>query len=234
MTRISELYDLQDIDLEIDSRRAAISDAESHLGESEEVEAAAVIVSEREEAVQESRKALKSAEREIDELTNRIKPFEKKLYDGSLNNPKELAAIQEDIRSIQARKRVLEDKALDIMSSLEEAERALAQAKEEHAALAAAWEAEQRRLKQEIETLSAQIARLEEKREAQRAQVDGQALALYDVLRPKHQGRAVAKVERGTCGGCRISLPMSLLQRARAGANAIVQCSSCERILYVS
>lgn len=234
MTRISDLFDLQEIDLEIDARRAAISEAESLLGESEEAEAAAVAVIEREAEVQELHKKLKAAEWEVEDLTNKIKPLEKKLYGGSVRIPKELASIEEDIRSLQARKRVLEDKELDVMSRLEEAERALAAAKHEHATLVAGWEAEQRRLRQERETLTAQIAELENKRAAQRSRIDGEALTLYDALRPKHQGRGVAKVERGTCGGCRISLPMSLLQRARSGSDVIVQCSSCERILYVS
>ena len=234
MTRISDLFDLQEIDLEIDARRAAISEAESLLGESEEAEAAAVAVIEREAEVQELHKKLKAAEWEVEDLTNKIKPLEKKLYGGSVRIPKELASIEEDIRSLQARKRVLEDKELDVMSRLEEAERALAAAKHEHATLVAGWEAEQRRLRQERETLTAQIAELENKRAAQRSRIDGEALTLYDALRAKHQGRGVAKVERGTCGGCRISLPMSLLQRARSGSDVIVQCSSCERILYVS
>jgi len=43
----------------------------------------------------------------------------------------------------------------------------------------------------------------------------------------------VVKVERGMCQGCRISLPMSVLQKARSGFD-VVQCVSCERILYVS
>jgi len=234
MTRISDLFDLQEIDLEIDARRAAISEAESLLGESEEAEAAAVAVIEREAEVQELHKKLKAAEWEVEDLTNKIKPLEKKLYGGSVRIPKELASIEEDIRSLQARKRVLEDKELDVMSRLEEAERALAAAKHEHATLVAGWEAEQRRLRQERETLTAEIAELENKRAAQRSRIDGEALTLYDALRAKHQGRGVAKVERGTCGGCRISLPMSLLQRARSGSDVIVQCSSCERILYVS
>jgi predicted nucleic acid-binding Zn-ribbon protein len=234
MTRISDLFDLQEIDLEIDARRAAINEAESRLGESEEVEAAAGAVAEREAEVEEIRKKLKASEWEVDDLTNRIKPLEKKLYDGSVHIPKELASIEEDVRSLQARKRVLEDRELDVMSALEEAERALAAAKAEHASLAAAWEAEQQRLKKEKEALTAEVAEFEDRRVAQRSRIDGEALALYDGLRAKHQGRAVAKVERGTCGGCRISLPMSLLQKARGGSDVIVQCSSCERILYVS
>jgi uncharacterized protein len=234
MTRISDLFDLQDTDLEIDARRAAISDAESRIGESEEVEAAAGAILERGVEVEELHKKLRAAEWEVEDLTNKIKPLEKKLYGGSVHIPKELASIEEDIHSLQARKRILEDKELEVMSELEEAERTLTAARSEHAALASAWEDEQRRLKQEQETLTAEIEQLESKRSAQRSGIDGNALFLYDALRSKHQGRAVAKVERGTCGGCRISLPMSLLQKARSGADVIVQCSSCERILYVS
>ena len=234
MTRISELFDLQDTDLQIDARRAAIDEAQSRVGKSDDVESAATAIVDREAEVQELHKKLKTAEWEVDDLANKIKPLEKKLYGGSVRIPKELASIEEDIRSLQARKRVLEDRALDVMSRLEEAERALAAAKEEHAALASSWREEQQRLKQEQDTLTAEIEQLEEKRAAQRAQIDGEALAMYDALRPKHQGRAVAKVERGTCGGCRISLPMSLLQKARSASNVIIQCSSCERMLYVS
>jgi len=234
MTRISDLYDLQEIDLEIDGRRAAASEAEGRLGESEEVEAAAGAVTGREAEVQELHKKLRASEWEVDDLTNKIKPLEKKLYGGSIHIPKELASIEEDIRSLQARKRILEDRELDVMSQLEEAERALASAKAQHAALASDWDAEQQRLKHEQETLTAEIAELEGRRSAQRSRIDSETIALYDALRAKHQGRAVAKVERGTCGGCRISLPMSLLQRARSGSDIIVQCSSCERILYVS
>ena len=234
MTRISDLFDLQEIDLEIDARRAALSEAESRLGESEEVEAAAGVIQEREAGVQDLHKKLRASEWEVDDLTNKIKPLEKKLYGGSVHNPKELAGIEEDVHSLQARKRVLEDKELEVMSELEEAESSLAAARQDLSSLTAAWESEQQSLRQEQETLTAEIEDLEGKRSEQRGHIDGDALLLYDALRSKHQGRAVAKVERGTCGGCRISLPTSLLQKARGGADVIVQCSSCERILYVS
>jgi predicted nucleic acid-binding Zn-ribbon protein len=234
MTRISDLFDLQEIDLEIDARRADLAETESRLGESEEIESAAGAIEELEAGVQDLHKKVREAEWEVEQLTDKIKPLEKKLYGGSVHIPKELASIEDDIRSLQARKRVLEDKELDVMSESDDAEKALAAARKEHAALVAAWEEEQQRLNREKERLTGEIDQLEGRRSAQRVHIDGDALLLYDALRSKHQGRAVAKVERGTCGGCRISLPMSLLQKARAGADVIVQCSSCERILYVS
>ncbi|MGH7863307.1 MAG: zinc ribbon domain-containing protein, partial [Candidatus Dormibacteraceae bacterium] len=57
------------------------------------------------------------------------------------------------------------------------------------------------------------------------------SLAQYEQLRRDKRGRAVSKVERSTCQGCRIALPMGLVQRVRAGRD-FVFCPSCGRILY--
>ena len=233
MSKISDLYGLQEIDLEMDAKQSALAEAEERVGESEEVQAAAEQVEQQRLTVDEMRKRLRAAEWEVDDLTTKIQPIEKRLYGGSVRNPKELADIEEDVRSLQARKRTLEDRALDAMSELEDAERALRAAQEESTALTDSWRDEQARLAAEGEALKAALADLEEQRKEQRGRLDAATLALYDALRSAHQGRAVAKIERGTCGGCRISLPMNILQKARGG-DTFVQCTSCERILYVS
>ena len=233
MSKISDLYGLQEIDLEMDGKQSALAEAEERVGESEEVQAAAEQVEQQRLTVDEMRKRLRAAEWEVDDLTTKIQPVEKRLYGGSVRNPKELADIEEDVRSLQARKRTLEDRALDAMSELEDAERALRAAQEESTALTDSWRDEQARLAAEGEALKAALADLEEQRKEQRGRLDAATLALYDALRSAHQGRAVAKIERGTCGGCRISLPMNILQKARGG-DTFVQCTSCERILYVS
>ena len=59
------------------------------------------------------------------------------------------------------------------------------------------------------------------------------ALAVYERLRDDRNGYAVAKVERGMCQGCRITLPSGELQRIR-NSQDMVQCSSCQRILFVA
>jgi predicted nucleic acid-binding Zn-ribbon protein len=59
-------------------------------------------------------------------------------------------------------------------------------------------------------------------------------VAAYDRLRRRRRGVAVVRVERGTCLGCRLTVPTVVLQRARSGTNPNpVQCPSCERMLYV-
>ncbi|MER3420422.1 MAG: hypothetical protein C4290_07815, partial [Chloroflexota bacterium] len=73
--------------------------------------------------------------------------------------------------------------------------------------------------------------RLHKQRLAHAGRVPPQFLALYERLRSIKRGQAVARIERGVCAGCRITLPTTVQQRARAGAQ-VLQCPSCERILY--
>jgi hypothetical protein len=56
-------------------------------------------------------------------------------------------------------------------------------------------------------------------------------LPMYESLRKTKGGRAVARVERNLCAGCRLSLPTGDVQKARASLGTVL-CSSCGRILY--
>ena len=92
---------------------------------------------------------------------------------------------------------------------------------------------EQASLSQKQAELNSALATLEKKRKDLASKLDTASLELYQALRRIRQGTAVAKVEQGVCQGCRIALPMSELQRAKIGQE-LVQCGSCERILYLS
>jgi hypothetical protein len=126
-----------------------------------------------------------------------------------------------------------EDELLDLMVRAEESQTALREAEQSLAEAEGRWRREQEELATEKERLEGELAELGERRRQQSGLIEARVLALYDNLWERRQGRAVVKVERGMCGGCRISLPMSVLQKARSGLD-VVQCVSCERILYVS
>lgn len=233
VTSIAALYALQELDLSIAAARTGIADAEARLGEPEELEEARKQAEEAREAAREAEHALKEREFEADELRKKIEPLEQKLYKGTLVNPKELQDLQLDIDSLKRRRSELEDRALEAMETLEQAQQALAEAENELQQITDTTQAEHGELRDRGQQLEAEIAGLERRRAEQAAGIEAGLLRLYDRLIESRQGRAVAKVEGGACQGCRISLPMNLIQRARAGTD-IVQCSSCERILYVS
>jgi hypothetical protein len=235
MSKVSELHVLQEIDSELDGERAELAEVEAQFGETEELVSLRVEAEDWHRRLADIRKRLKDAEWQVQEMTEKIEPLNKKLYGGTVRNPKELADIQEDVNALMSRKRKLEDQELEVMAELEEAEN---HSRSERANLNAAesvWQAEQTRLQERKDALEKQIAAAEKRRGEQIGRIDAGSLKLYEELRAKHQGRAVARVERGMCQGCRISLPMGLLQKARSGGGeTIVHCTSCERILYVS
>lgn len=233
MTTAAELHALQEVDLALDSVVGRLAEVEAQLGESEELVAAREQVSERRAAVE----VLKGPQREhewtVEEARGKATDIEKKLYGGSVRNPKELEDLQADLSALQSQVRRREDELLTVLVQLEEAEGALKAAEEKLSDIEGRWRADQKRLQEEQRELLAKREELEERRAKRSDGLDGGAMGLYQVLRERRQGRAVALVERGMCQGCRITLPISVLQRARAGAG-LVQCVSCERILLVN
>jgi len=233
MTTVADLYLLQEMDIEIQAEQTALDDVEARLGESEELEETRREVEETRHRLRETQKKQREAEWKVEEIRAKIQPLEEKLYSGTVKNPKELVGFQQDVDSLKARQRELEDRDLEAMSAVDEVERALAEAERRLLDMETGWQAEQESLRQQRDVLRQEIQELEQSRSGQEATIDAEMIRQYESLRALHQGRAVAKVERGICQGCRITLPMHVLQRARRG-NHLVHCTSCERILYLS
>jgi hypothetical protein len=233
MAIATELYALQEIDSAIDAAQTTLAAVEEQLGETEELAAARAAVEEHGQALRSLRGSQKDIDWQVDEARSHLTAVESKLYGGTVRNPKELAGLNDDANMLKGQLRRREDELLNHMVGVEEQETALRQAESALRELEARWRAEQADLLSQKERLQAELADLEGQRQGQSRRIDGRVLGLYDLLRDRRQGRAVVKVERGMCQGCRISLPMSVLQKARSGFD-VVQCVSCERILYVS
>jgi predicted nucleic acid-binding Zn-ribbon protein len=232
MMRTADLWRLQEIDSALDSRRATIDDARSRLGESEDVVAARAEVLERMATLRAAQTAQKDLELQADDVKSKIAPGEQRLYSGAIKNPKELADLQHDIDQHRRQLSAIEDQDIEALSAVDAAERELRDAQARLDALELAWREEQADLTERIERLTAEVVGYDAERSEQAADIEGGLLGTYDHVRRAHQGRGVARLDRNLCLGCRISLPISTVNKARAG-NALVQCPNCERILCV-
>jgi predicted nucleic acid-binding Zn-ribbon protein len=231
MTRLSDLWQLQETDSALDTRRASLADAEARLCESEELIAARA----RAEELRAALRAAESTQRDVDleagELRSKIAPQEAKLYSGTIKNPKELAGLQADIDQLKRHLAAVEDRDLEAIAAVEAADAEYRAAIAELAVIEAAWREEQAELAERVQRLAGEILEYDEQRRDRTEYVDDpELIKMYDRLRVAHQGRAMAKLDRNLCLGCRISLPLNLVNRARAGS-ALVQCPNCERIL---
>jgi hypothetical protein len=85
-------------------------------------------------------------------------------------------------------------------------------------------------LNQQVDSLTTEEKELSAQRSQLAQTLDQSEVLKYDTLRRSKGGTAVARVERGLCQSCRMSLPSQHLQRLRSGRQT-VNCSSCGRML---
>lgn len=159
--------------------------------------------------------------------------FEKKLYSGKVTVPKELEAIQDEIKMLAKHKDTLETRELELMEAQKEAQAAVEATK-------TALDEKQQALNTVIASSAGELSRLKKElaetmksREPQAVSLSKQSMGLfkkYENLRPRLGGIAVSKVEGTSCSACRVQLTSGLLREVRAGEDVAV-CESCGRIL---
>lgn len=230
MSIARQLYQLQGVELEIESEEQALARSVGQLGESRVLAEAKARLSGVRQRLEQLEHEQHDAEWQIEDLEPKLAAARESLYGGRISNPKELSSLQHEVEGLESRRNRLEEKALGIMERVELATAELASAGSELEALENVWRGEQQKLSLEIERLKGSLSELRRRRQLMLAGISAETVDFYDRLKVQ-KGWAMARVEQGTCGGCRISLSTAELQRARG--NRLVECSSCGRILFL-
>jgi hypothetical protein len=231
METTRQLYQLQELDIEIDQKEQSLAQKNSQLGNRETLDAAREKLTSGQKHLDELKHQRRDAEGLVDDVLSKIKNTEQQLYGGKVTNPKELSNLQHEINTLKSKSDELQNKALSTIDLVEAAEKSVAAVSSEFKTFEEEWNRQQQQIAGEIEPLKANLAELKQEREQLAGQIEAPVIALYTKLRQQKK-QAVARVERGICRSCRISISASALQRARSGQP--VQCSSCGRILYIS
>jgi len=221
---------LQQIDIELQKNQQIVAEVIRQLNEDRALVTAESELATQKQQLVEAKKKQKSAEWELEDLQEKLNHLNNKLYNGTVKNPKELLNIEHEAESLKARLSTKEDALLEFMSQVEEMEAKVKAGTKEFQQLKQEWQQKQENLnhrKVEVDTV---LTNLNENRRELAQQISPEALNLYEQIKLT-KGQAVAKVEQGRCQGCRITLPISRWQKARAGD--LVQCNNCQRILYL-
>jgi predicted nucleic acid-binding Zn-ribbon protein len=230
MAIAKQLYQLQEVDLEIESDEQSLRQIVSQLGDNKVVTGAQARLASAQRDLDELTHRQRTAEWEIDDLVSKLTAVEEQLYSGRIKNPKELTDLQHEVELMKAKREKMENNVLEIMGQAELAEDSVSTATGDLKKLEVEWHNQQEHLSTDVAALKSKLSELKQKRQQQSVEIDPQTVEVYDKLR-KQKGQAVARVEQGICRGCRISLPVSELQRVRSGN--LVQCGSCGRILFL-
>jgi uncharacterized protein len=232
VTRISNLFRLQTLDSQIDTLQARLAEIENALSRHPELDQARAAEGEARLQSESARQALLQAEEETRRQQQKLKETEQSLYGGAVVNPKELQDLQEETLSLRKFLAVLEDRQLQSMIQLEEAEKAVAAAQGRCRDLEEVRSKDSQRLSAERTALQSTLETIRMQQEAASSEISAVDLEKYSALRRTKRGIAVVRLEGDSCSGCGVAPSSARMDSARSGQE-IVLCGNCGRILYM-
>ena len=227
----AQLFQLQQLDLEMDRLSAELQSVVSTLQGDASLQRQRAEYETAQQQLQVGLQAQKEAEWVLEDVNNRLKLQEERLFSGSVNNPKELQSLQNEVQRLRAQQSHQEETTLEVIDATESLQEvaqrkfvALQRAEE-------AWGQEAVTLAARRDQLEVRQRELQGKRAEISSAVEQGSLIRYDAMRHTKQGRAVSKVEHNSCQWCRVILTPSELQHVRISSE-LQTCTNCGRILY--
>jgi predicted nucleic acid-binding Zn-ribbon protein len=227
---LQRLIDLQHLD-------SAAHDAQRRLAEAPEreralearLETARQHVAAAKEQLTESQNARRTIEKEVAVHQGRLSKFREQAM--AVKTNQEYHAVQHEISFAQSEIKKLEDTVLERMVEGDELTANVKRADSELAAEQKAIEVERRAMAAEATEMQAAIDRLAVERAAVVAAMDARVLYTFEQVARKRHGVAVAEARDGICTICHVRLRPQVFNNVLRN-DAIVQCDSCNRILY--
>jgi hypothetical protein len=229
------LLEIQEIDTAIDRLMARMraleagEDAAAALAEANEAER---MMGELRLRLDELSRDQMRFEHEIDSMSQKAAAEERRLYDGSVANARELDSITHEVDNLKKRRTDREDELLALMEVREELEGQERAAAERSEALRARVAEVGSVAADELEKLHTELEERTEARATLAKAIDPEFLELYEDLRPQKKGVAAVALVDGVCQGCHEQLSSVYVDRLKR-VEGPKRCEHCRRILVI-
>ena len=225
------LYQLQQLDLELERLVAEQQTLARTLQGDATLAKARAEHHIAQQQLQSGLQAQKEAEWALEELDQRLKLLEQRLYSGSITNSKELYAVQQETQHLRAQQSRQEEMTLEVMDATDTLKEMVKQKSESLRRAEEAWSQFNATSVERGAQLESKRQEVSSRRDQFASSIDADLLKRYETLKRSKQGRAISRVEQSSCQWCRVILTPSELQRARASQD-LQTCGNCGRILY--
>ncbi len=178
------------------------------------------------------KKERREIEIEIDDMEEKIRKSNEKL--SSIKTNKEYRAALKEIDELEEQKSQLEDRLLEIMETIEKAEKKHKLMQEEIKQKEEEFEKEKKKILAEEKVLDSEIEKLKKYRQElcdKISKIDKALLQKYDFLRARKGGIAISPVIRGVCQTCHLGIPPQKFNELIKG-DSLMTCPHCMRIIY--
>jgi predicted nucleic acid-binding Zn-ribbon protein len=235
MQGMDRLLALQEIDTALDrlrTRRDALASGQTLTTARAEADVAEQGLGELRLQLDELGRDQTRFENEIDSLSQKEAAENRRMYDGSIVNTKELEALQHELANLKKRRSDREDELLALMEQREEREQRAAEAEAKATDLRSSLEATSDAADEELGGVETDL----ERRTAERAEltppVDPELLELYEDLRKQKKGVAAVALTDGVCQGCHEKLSAMEVDKIKK-TEGVRRCPYCRRILVL-
>jgi uncharacterized protein len=165
------------------------------------------------------------------QLADEAGAAEQRLYSGSVKNPREMSDLQDKIASLGHRREALEEPLLEAMMESEQGESDVTEAQSQLQRILEQQAEELGALTSEQGSLREKLSELDTAIEQARRTIQDANLALYDKLRARPGGIAVASLDAdGECSSCGVQVTSRQAQQVKHGE--VFPCPTCGRILF--
>jgi len=231
MSRSEKLYSLQLLDTAIDNASKRLKEIDLILKDDKALKKAEQAYKDAQIIAEDKFRTLRERERKVSDQNSKIEQNQKKLYSGSITNPKELEDLQLEANSLSKYLRVLEDNQLEAMVEAEEAQTNTDRAASVLDSLKTQRAADHQVLIQEKAELENKINETEREKAAYLSSETIPDLEDYNLLRKSAGGIAVSLMVSSSCRSCGANIPSAIEQQARSPSK-LVFCPTCKRILH--
>jgi predicted nucleic acid-binding Zn-ribbon protein len=171
----------------------------------------------------------RGAEKDLAMVQSRLSKFKDQLMEVKTN--KEYQAVLKEIEGAQNEVRHLEDRILEHMIEADDLGARMKEAESRLAADKGVIAAERARLEEETARLQVEVDEAVGRRAQLVAELPAPVLSTYDTVARGRRGLAVVEARGGYCTACHVRLRPQMYNELLRNDD-IVQCSSCQRILY--
>lgn len=234
-SQFESLLALQEHDTRIDQlrhRRATLAEREELDALEKSLAALERVAGEAQAKLDAAGRDQKRREDEVASIEAKITEIDKAMYGGGVTSPRELQTMQEEIDSLKRRNGGIEDEIIELMEYAEPIHAELGTLSVEREGLDVRAQSVLARLTEQEVSIDAELDEVVAARAGLASMIPTEVLSSYEGLRASRDGIAVARLERGTCGGCHLALPAAELDRIRRlPEDEVVHCEDCGRLL---
>jgi len=171
----------------------------------------------------------RAIEKELAVHQGRLSKFREQAM--AVKTNQEYHAIQHEIAHAQDQIKAHEDRMLDQMLEADDLAAAVKKSEADLAAEQKAVEADRKAMKAEHADLQSSLETIVAQRAEIVSALDKAVLSIFEQVSKKRHGVAVAEAKNGICSICHVRLRPQVFNTVRRNEE-IVQCDSCQRILY--